>query len=129
MARNDIKLKIQGQKELAEIGRNAAKLDMKTPLSKAIGKASFLLERRSKKLTPVDTGFLRSSIRVETLQSGLTAKVGPNTDYAVYVHEGTRFMRARPFMRQAVMDSDNELQKILDGTGVKIGEIILFGNK
>lgn len=61
--------------------------------------------------TPVDTGTLRASIHVAELTangSGASAKVatgGEANEYAVYVHEGTSRMSARPFLAQALLDN------------------------
>jgi len=66
-------------------------------LQKKIEKLAFLIEREAKPVTPYKTGLLRASVRVESIGS-LRAVIAPHTHYAIYVHEGTRFMRARPFM-------------------------------
>lgn len=49
--------------------------------------------------TPVDTGELRASETVEADDRRLTLTAG--TDHAIFVHQGTRSMTARPFMRDA----------------------------
>lgn len=55
----------------------------------------------------IDTGRLRASIGVKPFKSagfpiyGVT--VGTNVDYAIYVHDGTRYMEANPFLRDAVI--------------------------
>lgn len=66
-------------------------------LDEAIKKSAFLVERESKIVTPVLTGRLRASIF--TTLKPLRATVQPKTDYALFVHEGTSKMRARPFMK------------------------------
>lgn len=50
-----------------------------------------LVENQAKRLCPVDTGRLRSSITHELRQErGVpVVRVGTNVKYAVYVHEGT----------------------------------------
>lgn len=55
---------------------------------------------------PVDTGNLRASITWELARQGdeLVARIGTNVPYAIYVHEGTRFMAPRPFLRDALND-------------------------
>lgn len=68
---------------------------------------AFTVERYAKQVTPVDTGRLRASISTGFLiasgiSGGGTARVAPHTDYAGFVHEGTRKMKARPFMRWGV---------------------------
>jgi HK97 gp10 family phage protein len=50
--------------------------------------------------TPVDTGALRGSESMTV--SGKTITWTASTDYALYVHEGTRYVGSRPFMRTAV---------------------------
>lgn len=52
----------------------------------------------------IDTGRLRSSIAIAVLpQEGTwVGRVGTNVDYAIYVHEGTRYMRANPFLKDAL---------------------------
>lgn len=53
-----------------------------------------------KQLSPVDTGLMRSRINqtgFATAQS-LKALVEVGVNYGIFVHEGTRYMRARPFM-------------------------------
>lgn len=53
-----------------------------------------------KQLSPVDTGLMRSRIN-QTLFStpvNLKAKVETGVFYSIYVHEGTRYMRGRPFL-------------------------------
>ena len=66
-------------------------------LQEKIEQLSFMIERESKKVTPVDTGRLRSSI--QTKIRPLVGIISPDTQYDIFVHEGTRFMRSRPFMK------------------------------
>lgn len=51
---------------------------------------------------PVDTGALRSSIayRVRVGMLSVVVSIGSNVMYATFVERGTRYMRARPFMRR-----------------------------
>ncbi len=54
---------------------------------------------------PVDKGKLRASIELEMRdEGGPVAYVGSNVEYAVYVHQGTRRTRSRPFLLQALND-------------------------
>jgi HK97 gp10 family phage protein len=57
---------------------------------------------------PVDTGNLRSSIRLDLLSNG-EAEVSANTEYAGYVHDGTRYVPARPFLRDALTEEVGRL--------------------
>lgn len=84
-------------------GRMAARQGrLRGALQNIVRGAALLVEAGSKRRTPVLTGRLRGSIT--TRVQPLSATVGPHTNYALFVHEGTRFMRARPFMQWGVQD-------------------------
>lgn len=73
--------------------------------------AGFTVERYSKQLTPVRTGRLRASIGIQEVNVGLhTVRIGTDTSYAFFVHEGTRFMRGRPFMREGARFAKTKLE-------------------
>ena len=76
-------------------------------------KSAFLVERYAKIVTPVDTGRLKSSIATSLgiRDRGITSIVQTNVQYAIYVHEGTKLMRGRPFMKQGVDRAKPEIQK------------------
>lgn len=67
-------------------------------LARALTKAAFLVEGAAKRFAPVDTGRLRASIQSEVKPT--QAIVMPTVKYAIYVHEGTRYMRKRPFLKR-----------------------------
>lgn len=54
------------------------------------------------------TGQTKRSIGLEMKDDGLTASVGPETEYSPYLEFGTRFMEAQPFVKPAYDD-----QKVL----------------
>lgn len=57
----------------------------------------------AKRLCPVDTGRLRSSITEELRHDGegLVEVVGTNVEYAAFVELGTVHSRAQPYLRPA----------------------------
>lgn len=64
-----------------------------------------VIERDAKVECPVDKGALRNSIKgvVSAMtKAAITGQVKASTHYAVYVHEGTVNMAARPFIMNAV---------------------------
>ena len=66
-------------------------------IQKGIETLAYATERYSKIIAPKDTGTMARSIDVRT--GRLKAQIGPRSvDYAIYVHEGTYKMGARPFM-------------------------------
>lgn len=79
-----------------ELGQHADKLVRASTLrTEALGKAG----------APVRTGMLRSSITSEfdggPGSSQISGKTGPDTDYDVYVHNGTSRQPPNPFMDRA----------------------------
>lgn len=59
------------------------------------------MNREAARLVPVDTGYLKRSLTLTLMNSGLTGSVKPYADYAPYLEYGTRFMSAQPYMRPA----------------------------
>lgn len=74
------------------------------PVGRMLARYAALTETAAKARCPVDTGRLRSSItwRMEIDSDGLVAIVGTNVEYAIYVHEGTRYMAGRPFLLEGL---------------------------
>lgn len=62
------------------------------------------IQSSARRKCPVDTGRLRSSIGVtqKATSAGAVTSIGTNVEYGLYVHEGTRFMTGRPFLRDAL---------------------------
>lgn len=95
----DIAIKITNLPEIKAAFRKSPTLMVKE-LDVAIRSVLFIIGGSSRTRTPVDTGRLRASTYEKF--SRLKGEVGTNTKYDVHVHEGTRFMRARPYLRMAV---------------------------
>lgn len=97
---------------------------MRRELNTAIKKTVFKVQAASMTNTPVLTGRLRASTR--SLFGDLRGEVGTNTNYDVYVHEGTRYMQARPYLRMAVEDNahniDNYFTEAVDKVLNEIGK-------
>jgi HK97 gp10 family phage protein len=81
-------------------------------ITMVIKKATYLVERTAKIKSPVDTGRLRSSIFTEI--HPMIAMVSTNTNYARYVHDGTRYISAQPFMRQASETVSQQMKDIVE---------------
>lgn len=90
-------LSIQFSPNLNKVGNAFKAIADGFQLQKQISQFAFDVEREAKQVTPVDTGRLRASIF--TSIGNLEARIQPNTNYAIFVHEGTRYMTARPFMQ------------------------------
>lgn len=76
------------------------------PVAKDLLRRLIKVERAAKRLCPVDTGRLRSSIThdpdLRRDEQGLYGVVGTNVEYAPHVEFGTSRMRAQPFLRPAL---------------------------
>lgn len=83
--------------------------DMVKELNRAIQKSVIGIGTDSRRGTPVDTGRLRASTYERF--SNLKGEVGTNTDYDIFVHEGTRYMRGRPYLRKAVDSNQAETER------------------
>lgn len=70
------------------------------PTGRWLAKIAALVETAAKGQTPVDTGRLRSSITWVVLvdAKGLVAVIGTSISYAIFVHNGTRYVIGRPFL-------------------------------
>ena len=65
-------------------------------------------------MTPrrVDTGRLKSSVHGKV--QGKSAVISTNVEYAIYVHEGTRYMIPNRFMRNGIERHKDEYIKLLE---------------
>jgi HK97 gp10 family phage protein len=62
----------------------------------------------------IDTGYLRNSIDNKVSLQDKKVSIGTNTDYSIYVHEGTRKMRARPFLKDAIYENIENIQRLAE---------------
>lgn len=83
------------------LNRKLEKINIEKTIKNPLLKAAFQTEAFAKRLCPVDTGRLRSSIHVEQI-SPTSIFVGTDVYYAGYVEFGTSKMQAQPFMRPAI---------------------------
>lgn len=76
--------------------------------ARAIAKSTGKLEGNVKKREPVDTGLLRGT--TFSAHSPVEGKVFPTQNYAVYVHEGTRYQNAQPYLVEGLDDTQEYIQ-------------------
>lgn len=108
-------------KNLAEIQAAFAKSPsvMARNLHMGINRSLILVERQSRinvsgRMVNVQSNRLRSSHYVR-FQSKLSGEVGTNVYYDKFVHNGTRFMRARPYIQAAVDTSQSAIDREFTG--------------
>lgn len=95
----EIAIKISNIAEIKRAFAMAPRL-MARELNTTIREVVLSIGRASRQKTPVDTGRLRASTYERF--ANLRGEVGTNTEYDIFVHEGTRFLRGRPYLRQSV---------------------------
>ncbi len=121
----DIAIKITNLPQIRRAFSIAPNL-MRKNLNEAIKKSIYTIQGQSMRNTPVLTGRLRASTRSRF--ADLRGEVGTNTNYDIFVHEGTRYMKGRPYLRDAVQSSDYLVQKFffeaVDKTLGAIGKAI-----
>lgn len=104
----DVQIKIKNLAQIRAAFLMAPTL-MKKNLAKAIALSTFKVGRDSRINTPVDTGRLRASTRERiTPFKGIVAT---HVNYDIFVHEGTRYMKGRPFLRNALESNEPFIQE------------------
>lgn len=114
----EVKIKITNLAEIRAAFAKAPRV-MTVNLQKAIQRSVLRIGAQSRRNTPVLTGRLRAS-HYERFSAALSGEVGTNATYDKFVHEGTRFMRGRPYLRLAVQSEqtavDNEFKIAVQDT-------------
>lgn len=92
--------------KLDDAALNSVLVSISGDVSRYMLRLGIKVQSAARRRCPVDTGRLRSSIGVtqkETAQGAVTS-IGTNVEYALYVHEGTRFQQGRPFLADALTE-------------------------
>jgi len=74
-------------------------------------KALIVAETEAKKLCPVRSGRLKSSITHKV--KGMKGQIGSRVGYAAPQEFGTYKMRAHPYLRPAIINKAKEIEKII----------------
>jgi len=93
------------------LAKSFMNLNIVSFLRAEVNRLAASVERYAKQLTPVKTGFLRGSIHFTPVTTFLQTVVSTKRDYAIYVHEGTKYMRSRPFMKYGAMFAQVGIEK------------------
>lgn len=71
---------------------------------------ALLIMREMQIRSPVDTGFMRSSITI-TSEGDWVRVIGPTADYSIFVEMGTRFTPAQPFVGPATLAYKSQFER------------------
>lgn len=97
MANPSINITLNVKPSFEELGKRFKGIDLTKAIQQGIEEFAFVIERYAKISSPIDTGRLRSSIATD--MGNLRARVAPHVKYALFVHDGTKYMKGRPFMK------------------------------
>jgi HK97 gp10 family phage protein len=116
-------LRITGLDRIRE-GLAAAPHELRVVANRVCDDMMSEVTERAKEIVPVRTGRLRNSIyRKKT--GFLSWEVGATMFYAGFVEFGTRYMRARPYLRPAVEEKMPEIREELkDALMEKLMELL-----
>ena len=86
-------------------------------------KMGLFLVPESKKRCPVDKGQLRGSIQyiLSKAVGNNYLTIGATALHGIFVHEGTRKMRARPFIKNAILENISRLKTVAQEEYRRIG--------
>ena len=99
--------------------KNAFKTNPSEKEEEEIRKAfkSVVLQMRNEavKNCPVDSGTLKGSVASHPIEvNENTFQIGSEKDYAIYVHDGTSKMAARPFIEHAIDQLEDQFEVVID---------------
>jgi HK97 gp10 family phage protein len=84
-----------------------------TAIARGLEAVGIEAESDAAAICPVDTGRLRNSITHTIDDSGKSAIIGTNVEYALYVHEGVHGRKGQPFLTNAVTQNADKYRRIL----------------
>lgn len=104
----EIKIQLQNADEIMRFLEERPE-KTREEINNAIKKSVFAVWQETRIKSPVKTGLMRASIRTKEYE--LKGEVGVGVKYAIYVHEGTRYMKGRPFLADAVRSMELAIQR------------------
>ena len=124
----NINITMQGAEKLRAAFKKSP-MTVRKHLGIAMEKSAFQLEREIKPITPYKTGRLRTSIGNETKEgvrqvSPFRTEIGTKVEYAHFLEWGTRFMKARPYMRTGANKAMPEINRFFRQAAQNITEEI-----
>lgn len=82
-------------------------------IAKALEEIGLLAEGYAKKACPVDTGRLRASITHKIDAGDDSVYIGTNVEYGKYVELGTRYSKAKPYLKPAATEHGSQYRSVL----------------
>ena len=79
---------------------------------------SFVFKQATRANVPWDTGTMVQTFQQST--EGLVGRVNPTVEYALHVHEGTKFQKAQPFLPKMIAAAQPDINRVADAMGEKV---------
>lgn len=108
----NLTVEIKGVNELKKSFNKSPELFVRI-FDPVVKKSIFNILGKTRPFVPVDTGFLRET-GMQTTFEALIGRLENVAPYAVYVHEGTKKMEARPFFDQGIEEAQEDVQMFFD---------------
>ena len=106
-------MKINGIGPLAKFLKEASKMD---GVKQAVKSNTASMQQKAQRyapVAPVRGGTLKRSITIEMRDNGYTGAVGSYVEYSIYQELGTRKMKAQPYLRPALKETEIKFKKDL----------------
>jgi HK97 gp10 family phage protein len=106
-------LEIDSRAYIASLKRELDRLELDT--EEKLWRLGLMVQNNARRLCPVDTGRLRSSITATRGRDGRGpyVAIGTNVQYAPFVEFGTRHQRAQPYLRPALGMAVSQAGRVL----------------
>ena len=110
-----VRMTVRGGEQLSRNLSRLAGAQQRQAQQDGLEAGARVVETHSKILCPVDTGFLRNSIQVDSV-TPVEAIIAPHTEYAEHVEFGTERQAAQPYMRPALDEHEAEILDAIRAT-------------
>lgn len=105
-------VKIEGiQKLQVKLKKNVEMADVKRVIKTNGAQLQNKMVRNADFVKGYQTGTTKRSINLNITNFGLTAEVGPTTEYSGYLEYGTRRMEAQPFIKPSLDEQEKKFER------------------
>lgn len=105
-------VKITGIEKLqAKLKKNVQMKDVKRVIKTNGAQLQNKMVRNANFVKGYQTGTTKRSIKLDVTDFGLTAEVGPTTEYSGYLEYGTRRMEAQPFVKPSLDEQEKQFER------------------
>lgn len=105
-------VKITGIEKLqVKLKKNVKMDDVKRVIKNNGAQLQNKMVRNANFVKGYQTGTTKRSIKLDVTDFGLTAEVGPTTEYSGYLEYGTRCMEAQPFVKPSLDEQEKQFER------------------